>query len=274
MSDLVGLERDSGVALVTLDRPEKRNALSLELRVQLTGLLNDLAADDDAGCLVLTGAGSAFCAGMDTSEFGGDREHKQRIVDLSVGLFEALGSFPRPVVAALNGPAVAGGFALALLCDLRLASTEASMGFPEPPRGIPPSYAAARSALPAPLATELCLTGRMLDAEEALALGVVSEVHPPDELVARATEVAMGIAAAPVSRETKRRILIERETCWRPLFEREEQALRDALCASWRSGSRSQARLPAGPCRFSSRASASRTASGAGRSRCGVRRPD
>jgi enoyl-CoA hydratase len=231
---VVTTERASGVALVTLNRPEKRNALSLELRARLTDELNALARDDEIRCLVLTGAGSAFCAGMDTSEFGGDRAHKQRIVELSIGLFRALGSFPKPVVAAINGPAVAGGFALALLCDMRLASTGARMGFVENRAGIPPSYAAARAALPAALAAELCLTGRLLDAEVAGRLGVVSEVHEPDELMSRARALAEEIAASPPSAsiETKRRILIERETCWRPLFEAEERALVEALLPS------------------------------------------
>ena len=225
------VERDRGSALITLNRPEKRNALSLELRAELTRELEALARDEEVRCAVLTGAGSAFCAGMDTSEFGGDREHKQRIVDLSIGLFEALGSFPKPIVAAINGPAVAGGFAMALLCDIRLAANTAGMGFLENRAGIPPSYAAARAALPATTATELCLTGRLLTAEQALDCGVVSDIHEPEELPARAKRLAAEIAAAPpsASLETKRRILIERETCWRPLFEAEEQALREAL---------------------------------------------
>ena len=229
--DLVTTERTGGVALVTLNRPEKRNALSLELRARLTEELNALARDDEVRCLLLTGAGPAFCAGMDTTEFGGDRAHKERIVELSVGLFRALGNFPKPVVAAINGPAVAGGFALALLCDMRLASTEARMGFLENRQGIPPSYAAARAALPAALAAELCLTGRLLDADVAGGLGVVSEVHAPENLMPRARALAEEIAAAPPSAsiETKRRILIERETCWRPLFDAEERALVDAL---------------------------------------------
>jgi enoyl-CoA hydratase len=168
---------------------------------------------------------------MDTTEFGGDRAHKERIVELSVELFRALGEFPKPVVAAINGPAVAGGFAVALLCDMRLASTEARMGFLENRRGIPPSYAAARAALPAALAADLCLTGRLLEAEEAKDLGVVNEVHGVDELMPRARHLAAEIAAAPPSAsiETKRRILIERATCWQPLFEAEEQVLREAL---------------------------------------------
>jgi enoyl-CoA hydratase len=219
---------------VTLNRPEKRNALSLELRAKLTEELIALATDDEVRCVLVTGAGSAFCAGMDTSEFGGDHAHKERIVELSVGLFRTLGNFPKPVVGAINGPAVAGGFAFALLCDLRLASSEAHMGFLENRRGIPPSYAAARAALPAALAAELCLTGRLLEAGEAQRLGVVAEMHAPDDLMPRATAVAQEIAAAPptASIETKRRILIERETCWQPLFEAEEQALRAALLGS------------------------------------------
>jgi enoyl-CoA hydratase len=230
----VTVERDGAVALLTLNRPDKRNALSLDLRAELTGALTELAHDGEVRCVVMTGAGTAFCAGMDTSEFGGDRAHKQRIVELSVGLFRTLGGFPKPVIAAINGPAVAGGFALALLCDVRLASTEATMGFLENRAGIPPSYAAARAALPAATAAELCLTGRLLDADEALRLGVVGAVHPPDELAARAADEAAAIAAAPpsASLETKRRILIERETTWRSLFAREEEALTEALLGS------------------------------------------
>lgn len=167
---------------------------------------------------------------MDTSEFGGDRAHKQRIVELSVALFRALATHPKPVVAAVNGPALAGGFALALLCDLRVAGKSARFGFPETPRGIPPSYAAARAALPAAIAAELCLTGRILDAREALARSVVSEVVGDGALAARARELAATIAAAPPSAsiETKRRILIERESL-SPLFAAEEQRLREAL---------------------------------------------
>jgi enoyl-CoA hydratase/carnithine racemase len=229
--ELVTVEREGAVAVVTLNRPEKRNALSLDLRTRLTRELKTLADGNDVRCLVLTGAGSAFCAGMDTTEFGGDRAHKERIVELSVGLFRTLGDFPKPVVGAINGPAVAGGFALALLCDVRLASTGARMGFLENRRGIPPSYAAARAALPAALATELCLTGRLVEAEEAQRLGIVSEVHAAGDLMPRVSELAAEIAAAPpsASLETKRRILIERETCWRPLFDAEEEALRSAL---------------------------------------------
>ena len=105
------------------------------------------------------------------------------------------------------------------------------MGFSEVPRGIPPSYAAARQALPAAIARDLCLTGRTLDAREALELGVVSEVHIPGRILPRAREIAGRIAELPRSgvEQTKRRILLEQDEVWGPLIREEEQALRDAL---------------------------------------------
>ena len=141
------------------------------------------------------------------------------------------GRFPKPIVAAVNGPAVAGGFAVALTCDLRLAADSARFGFPELPAGIPPAYAAARAALDPLLARELCLTGRVIDAEEALRRNVVTSVHPQSELLDRALELAQAIAAAPRTAvmETKRRILVERESVWGALFKREQEAFMEAL---------------------------------------------
>src|SRR5919201_52007 len=121
MAGLLSIERRDQVALVTPQRPEKRNALSIDLRVELSEAFGRLGEDD------------------------------------------GVGSCPRPVVAAVNGPALAGGFALALLCDLRVAAANASFGFPELPRGIPPSYASARAAMGPGLAAEITLTGRVFD---------------------------------------------------------------------------------------------------------------
>jgi enoyl-CoA hydratase/carnithine racemase len=231
MAGLLSLERSDEVAIVTLQRPEKRNALSIDLRVELADAFTALGDDGEVGSIVLTGAGPAFCSGMDVSQFGGDRAHKERLVETSIACFRAVGSCPKPVVAAVNGPALAGGFALALLCDLRLAAEEASFGFPELPQGIPPSYAAARAALPAPLAAELTLTGRLLDALGALRLGIVGAVHPAEELMPRAIELAGRIASGPreAIAETKRRILVDRERSLGELFDEEERALREAL---------------------------------------------
>jgi enoyl-CoA hydratase/carnithine racemase len=167
---------------------------------------------------------------MDTGQFGGDLENRRRLVETSTAAFEAVGDCRRPVIAAVNGPALAGGFALALLCDLRIASDQATFGYPELPRGIPPSYAAARAVLPATVAQELCLTGRIVDAPEAQRLGIVREVANGD-VVDRAVELAQRIAGLPRSAilETKRRTLLERSHLWGFLFEDEEETFRRAL---------------------------------------------
>jgi enoyl-CoA hydratase/carnithine racemase len=219
---------DGGVAVLTLNRPEKRNALSIEMRFELASLFEELAADSGVGCLVLTGAGSAFCSGMDVTQFGGDLENRRRIVESSIAAFGGLGRFPKPAVAAVNGPAIAGGFALALLCDIRVASVEARFGFGELPRGVPPSYASARAALPAALARELALTGRIVHAGEAVELGIVSDAVEPDGLMPRALELARA-AAGPTGATTKSRILLERDHVLGRLFLDEEWALRKAL---------------------------------------------
>ena len=230
MPGLLSIERRGEVAVVTLQRPEKRNALSIELRVELGDAFSSLGADDGVGCVVLTGAGSAFCSGMDVTQFGGDAEHKRRLVETSTLAFEAVGNCPRPVVAAVNGPALAGGFALALLCDLRIASEAATFGYPELPRGIPPSYAAARAVLPATVAQDLCLTGRVIGPAEALAMGVVRECCGGDA-VERGVELASQIAALPrrAVLETKRRKLLERSHLWGFLFEDERTVFARAL---------------------------------------------
>ena len=231
MTGLLSLEQTAAVALVTLQRPEKRNALSIDLRLELADSFAGLAEDDGVACAVLTGAGSAFCAGMDTSQFGGDRAHRERLVESSIAAFAAVQGFPKPLVAAVNGPAIAGGFVLALHADIRVAADTARFGFPELPRGIPPSYAAALAGLPEPLARELCLTGRLLDAEEALRCGLVAEVHPAGETVRAAMTLADTVARQPprALREVKRRILLHAQHQRGALFEDEATMFRAAL---------------------------------------------
>jgi enoyl-CoA hydratase/carnithine racemase len=228
--DLLSLERREEIALVTLRRPEKRNALSIELRRELADAFNALSGDEGVGCVVLTGAGSAFCAGMDVTQFGGDLENRRNLVETSTSAFEAVGNCARPVVAAVNGPALAGGFALALLCDLRIVGPSAEFGYPELPRGIPPSYAAARAVLPATVAQDLCLTGRIIGPNEAIQLGVAREVVHGD-VVARALELAETIARLPRAAvlETKRRTLLERSHVWGFLFADERRVFRRAV---------------------------------------------
>jgi enoyl-CoA hydratase/carnithine racemase len=228
---LLSIERHGDVAVVTLERPEKRNALSIALRTELADAFEGLGSDDSVGCVMLTGAGSAFCAGMDVAQFGGTLDHRRELVGSSTGAFRAVGRCPKPVVAAVNGPALAGGFALALLCDIRIGAESATFGYPELPIGIPPSYAAVRATISPSAARELCLTGRVIGAEEALRLGVVSEVCPDAELTERALGLGDRISEMPraAQAETKRRILRDGERAFGDLFAEEERVFREAL---------------------------------------------
>jgi enoyl-CoA hydratase/carnithine racemase len=230
LASLLSIEHSGDVAVVTLRRPEKRNALSIDLRLELADAFGHLTDNDGVGCIILTGAGSAFCSGMDTDQFGGDLAHRRQLVETSTVAFAAVGDCRRPVLAAVNGPALAGGFALALLCDLRVAHESAVFGYPELPRGIPPSYAAARAVLPATVAQELCLTGRLVKAREAQRMGIVREVVE-DDVVARTMELAERIAGMPrrAILETKRRTQLERRHLWGFLFDEEQRVFRRAL---------------------------------------------
>jgi len=231
---LLSIEERGDVALVTLERPEKRNALSIDLRIELADAFERLGSDDSVGAIVLTGAGSAFCAGMDMSQFGGDLDNRRRLVETSTGAFGAVGRCPKPVVAAVNGPALAGGFALALLCDVRIAAAHATFGYPELAIGIPPSYAAVRAVVGAGAARELCLTGREIAADEALRLGVVSEVCADEDFGKQTMAVAERVAAMPraAQLETKRRILLDGERAFGELFAEEERLFRETLLDS------------------------------------------
>src|SRR4051794_493241 len=142
------IERGGAVATVTLNRPEKRNALSIELRYAMAAAFAELAADDDVHCAILTGAGSAFCSGMDITQFGGDRAHKEELVASSVACFDAVARFPKPIVAYLNGPAIAGGLAPPPPCGGRVGAPQAPVGFPPLRKHNPPRYPAAPAAPP------------------------------------------------------------------------------------------------------------------------------
>lgn len=234
MANLVSTDRAGGVVTVTLQRPQKRNALSIDLRIELADTLNALSEDEDVAVVILTGAGSAFCAGMDLTQMGGDAEHKKRLVETSTGVFEAVASCTRPLLAAVNGPALAGGFALAMLCDLRISSPTATYGFPELPIGIPPSYASVRNVLGPAQAAEISLTGRTFGAVEALSLGVVNEVTDGERALERTVEISEAIATAPMAAtlETKRRILTDRRATLGPMLEDEARVFREALGVS------------------------------------------
>ena len=195
MPGVVGVEQRDGVALLTLNRPEKRNAMNIALRFELARALSAVAADAGVRVVVLTGTPPAFCSGMDYTEFGGGGENRRALWDSTRAMFTALRDVPVPTIAAVNGPAIGGGFVLAAMCELLVASRDARFQHVGLKMGIPVSYGALLRVLPPQAARELAYTARAIDAEEALALGVVRRVA--FDAVAAAMELAGEVAAYP-----------------------------------------------------------------------------
>ena len=187
---------DDGIATITLNRPDRRNALSIGLRDELEAALGAWHDDPAVRVVILTGAGPAFSAGFDLEEFA-KPELARRIRHSSARYHRTVWSFPKPVVAAVNGPALGGGFDLTLLCDMRVASTAAQFGHPEIKFGAPPLFTPLRWIVGDGLARDLCLTGRRIGADEALQIGLVSRVVEPGALLDEAAAAARQIAEAP-----------------------------------------------------------------------------
>ena len=200
MSDLLRLDRHAPeIAVLTLDRPERRNALSVALRDDISDHLAALAGDDQLKVLVITGAGPVFSSGFDLKEFDRafeDAAFSEVLWASSDRYHHAVAEFPTVTIAALNGPAVAGGMDLAVLCDLRIAATTTTFSHPEYAFG-DVVYGPLRDIVGGGLARDLCMTGRVLAATEALAAGLVSAVVEPDEVRAQALELAERVAVAP-----------------------------------------------------------------------------
>jgi enoyl-CoA hydratase/carnithine racemase len=199
-SDAVLLvERGDGSATLTLNRPAKRNALSIELRDAISDALDELAIDPEMKAVVITGAGSVFSAGFDLSEFEravGDVAFGNELWASSDRFHDTVLRFPLPTVAAINGPALAGGFDLAVLCDLRVASSTARFAHPERTFG-DVVYGPLHDLVGGAIARELTIGGRELTADEALGVHVVGQVVPPDALTHAVSEVVARIVAAP-----------------------------------------------------------------------------
>lgn len=188
---------DRGIAVITLNRPEKKNALSIALRDEVTAHLGRLADDQSVKALVVTGSGGSFSAGFDVREFGvTDPGHQDRLWKSSDEFHHAIHRFPVPVIAAVDGIAYGGGFDLALLCDLRIATHRARFGHPEAAFG-PVVYGPLHDLVGGAIARELVLTGRDVDPAEALALRLVSELAEPGELADRALALARQVSRAP-----------------------------------------------------------------------------
>jgi len=188
-------DTDDGVGLMTLTRPEKRNALSRALRAEIVTCLDEAAASQAIRVVVLTGAAPAFCAGFDRSEFA---EADMETVFLESNAYHRrVHRFEKPLIAAVNGPALGGGCDLAALCDFRLAATTASFGQPQVRFGAPALYSLMCAVMGAGAARDMCLTGRSYEAYEALSVGLVNSVVEPSTLLEAARARALEIAALP-----------------------------------------------------------------------------
>ena len=199
------------IARLTLDRPERRNALSVALRDEITDQLLQLAEDPDIMLLVITGAGEVFSAGFDLGEFeqaAHDDEFATELWASSDRYHDAVAQCPVITIAAVNGPAIAGGFDLAVLCDLRIASTTARFAHPEYTFG-DVVYGPLHDLVGGALARDLCMTGRELSAAEALDCGLVSAVVDPGDVRVAALELAGRVARAdrPALLRTKAKAL-------------------------------------------------------------------
>ncbi len=191
----IDLAYDGIVATITLNRPEKRNAISFELIDDLLRALDNVAKSN-AIILILTGAGKAFCSGLDLENLkallGRTREQNLQDSRTMVQLFRTLYEFPKVTIAAVNGAAIAGGTGLALLCDFTLAVPEAKFGYTEVRIGFVPAIVSTflLRQVGEKQARDLLLTGRLFDAEEAARLGLVNEIIPGEQLMARARALA------------------------------------------------------------------------------------
>ena len=182
------LEKSDGVAVVTLNRPQAMNALSRELRAAFTRTFRQLGEDADVGAVILTGAGRAFCAGLDLKELSGETKEAPglHLSESELDVVGALHAFDRPIIGAINGFAITGGFELALACDVLVASTEARFADTHARVGIIPGWGLSQKlsrTIGIYRAKELSLTGNYLSAEKAEAWGLVNRVVAPDELL-------------------------------------------------------------------------------------------
>ena len=188
------VERRGRVAIITINRPEKRNALNIQTRAEGAAALEELRDDESVGVVVFTGAGDkAFIAGADIGEFAGRTALTQRDVMTGRSLFTAIDTFPKPVIAMINGYCLGGGCELALSCDLRIASETASFGQPEINLGIIPGGGGTQRLtrlVGEGKAMELILTGDIIDARTAFSLGLVNMVVPAADLEAKTMEIA------------------------------------------------------------------------------------
>jgi enoyl-CoA hydratase len=210
MTEAVLTEHRDRVLLITLNRPDQRNAVNAAVAQGIADALDRLDADDGLAVGVLAGAGTGFCAGMDLKAFlAGERPHIEGRG--FAGITER--SAEKPLIAAIEGFAVAGGLEVALACDLIVAATDARLGIPEVKRSLVAAGGALLRlprALPRNVAAEMALTGEPIDAERAYALGLVNRLAQPGHALDTALQIAWTIAAnGPLALRATKRILAE-----------------------------------------------------------------
>ena len=195
-------QAEQSIAVLTLNRPTKKNALSIALREECVEALRGLARSAELKVLILAAAGDVFCAGFDLEEFkraSEDKPFSTALWESADVFFRAVASFPVPTIAAINGPVFGGGFDLVTLCDLRVCSEETTLSHPEANWGRV-TYSPLRELVGGAVARDLCLTGRKITAQEAATRGLVSMVVPRAALSNAALELARQVAKPP--RET------------------------------------------------------------------------
>ena len=209
----IRLQFDAGIATVTLNRPDKRNALSYQLMDDLLQAFDEVA-NSSAQILLLTGAGTAFCAGMDLENLKGliGRTPEQNLKDSEkiAQMFRVLYDFPKPTMAAVNGAAIGGGVGLATLCDFTLASPEAKFGYSEVRIGFVPAIVSVflLRQVGEKHARDLLLTGRLFGADEAQRIGLINEIVLANKLMERANELAGQLMEnSPTSLRATKRLL-------------------------------------------------------------------
>ena len=214
---LVLSRREGAILTLTLNRPEKSNSLHPDLVKQLSAALKSAEADSALSVVVITGAGSNFCAGLDLDLLvSWTTSQKLSYLDTVTRVFRRIWSLPQPVIAAVNGAAIAGGFDLAAFCDIRLAAHEAIFGQAEINIGLTQIIHPLYKSIGLARAKELAMTGQNISAEEAFRIGLVNHVYSRDQLMPRAMELAGVLASKPRNAlfETKRltRSLVDMDT--------------------------------------------------------------
>jgi len=215
MPKTLTLAFDAGIATITLSRPEKRNAISSQMIDELLAALDEIETGT-ARVAIITGAGKAFCAGMDLEALSALAafSHEQNLEDSRrmARLFRRLYFFPKPLIAAVNGAAIAGGTGIATMCDFTLAVPEAKFGYTEVKIGFIPALVSVflRRQIGEKRARDLLLTGRIFDATEAREFGLVTQIVPAEMLLSRARELATSLLSASPTSLIRTKLLLRR----------------------------------------------------------------